>query len=86
MAYICTHIFLKEAINVLCLLKPYGAVTYKWIKIQMPSGQKICKNCLSGDGSHLRCGEDHRRSHKERIRTEQVTDNERSTNARVTDV
>ena len=44
------------------------------------------KKCLSGDRSRLsgdqcRCG-----SRKERIRTEQVTKKERSTNVHITDV
>ena len=65
-----------------------GAVTYKRIKVTDASGQKICKKCLSCDGrlsgDECRCG-----SRKERIRTqctEQVTDKEKPTNVRVTDV
>ena len=41
---------------------------------------------MTGDGSRLGGGEGIRGSRKERIRTEQVTDKERSTNVRVTDV
>ena len=47
--------------------------------------RKSAKNCLSRDGSRLRCGEDRSGSRKERIRTKQ-TDKERSTDALVTDV
>ena len=65
-----------------------GAVTYKRIKVTDASGQKICKKCLSCDG-RLSGGECRRGSCKERIRTqctEQVTDKEKPTNVRVTDV
>ena len=44
------------------------------------------KKCLSGSGSRLSGGECQRRGRKERIRTEQVTDKERSTSVSVTDV
>ena len=65
----------------------YGAVTYKQIKVSdAERAENIKKNCLSGDGSCLSGGEDRRGSRKEHIRTVQVTDKERSTNVRVTDV
>ena len=48
--------------------------------------EKNAKKCLSGDGSRLGGEEGRRGSRKERIRTEQVTDKERSTSVRVTDV
>ena len=44
------------------------------------------KKCLSCDGSRLSGGECRRGSRKERIRTEHVTNKERSTNVRVADV
>ena len=44
------------------------------------------KKSLSGDGSCLSGGKCRRGSRKECIRTEQVTDKERSTNVRVADV
>ena len=48
--------------------------------------KKNCKTCLSGEGSRLSGCECRRGSRRERIRTEQVTDKERTTNVRVTDV
>ena len=63
--------------------KRYDAVTYKWIKVTDDERTEVMLNCLSGDGSRLRCSEDCRWSHKERIRTKQVTDKERSTNVLV---
>ena len=44
------------------------------------------KKCLSSDRSHLSGGEGRPGSHKERIRTGQVTNKERPTHVRVTDV
>ena len=64
-----------------------SAVTYLQIKItDAERTEKKSKKCLSGDGSCLSGGEDRRGSRKERIRTKQVTDQELSTNVRVTDV
>ena len=58
----------------------YGAVTYQRIKVtDAERTEKNAKKNLSGDGSR-------RGSCEERIRTEQVTDKERSTNVSVTDV
>ena len=57
-----------------------GAVTYLRIKAtDAKRTEKMKKKCLSGNGS---C----RGSRKERMCAEQVTDKERSTNVRVTDV
>ena len=38
------------------LVNVNGTVTYK--RITVTNRQKICKNCLSGDGSRLNGGED----------------------------
>ena len=67
-------------------MKHYGAVKYKRIKVTDAERTENMQKLLSGDGSRLRCGEDRHGSLKECIRTEQVTDNERSTNTQVTDV
>ena len=54
---------------------------FVWNIAQRPS-----QPVMSSDGSRLSGGEDRRGSRNDRIHTEQVTDNERSTNVRVTDV
>ena len=64
----------------------YGAVTYYSIKAMDAERTEKCKKCLSGDGSRLGGGEGRRGRCKERIPTKQVTDKERSTYVRVTDV
>ena len=64
-----------------------GAVTYKRIKVtDAERTEKRQKNWLSGDGSRLGGDEGHLGSRKERIRTGQVTDKERSTHVCVTEV
>ena len=52
----------------------------------MLNGQKKGKKCLSSDRSRLSGGEGRPGSHKERIRTGHVTNKERPTHVRVTDV
>ena len=61
-------------------------LTYCRIKVTDAERTEKCKKCLSGGGSCLVGGEGRLGSHKERIRTEQVTGKERSTNVCVTDV
>ena len=61
-------------------------VLSQWIKVTHAKQTETCQKCVSCDGSHLSGGEGCRGSSKEHIRTKQVTDKERSTNIRVTDV
>ena len=70
---------LRIHITPLVIFKPYGAVTYKRIKVTDAKQTEKMQKCLSGEGSR-------RGSHKERICAEQVTDKERSTDVNVTDV
>ena len=61
-------------------------VLSQWIKVTDAEQTEKCKTCVSCDGSHLSGGEGCRGSSKKHIPTKQVTDKERSTNIRVTDV
>ena len=63
-----------------------GAVTYYRKKVTDAERTEKCEKCLFGGGSCLGGNESRHRSRKERIRTQQVTDKDGSTNVNVPDV